>query len=201
MTTMQALEWIRRWPLASYFLLAFAFSWAIMVPLVLGSYGLVPTVEPIPLLILMGYGPTFAALVVSATVGGRAAVGGLLRAATHLAGRVAVVGGGAVRQWPDRGGSARGLRVAGELAPGPTGAGATAPAAGCPDVRHQWGGERGGDRVAGVRDAATARALWDGGDRRGAGCNRDDLSPADLLQQWRVGGGGAGGHAVSRRSL
>jgi membrane protease YdiL (CAAX protease family) len=69
---------IRRHPLAAFFVLAFALTWAIMVPLVLGSYGIIPFPEFLPLLIVMGYGPTFAALIVTAAVGGRQAVRALL---------------------------------------------------------------------------------------------------------------------------
>lgn len=70
---------IKRHSLVSFFILAFAFSWAIMIPQVLGSYGLIPFPELVPLLIVMGYGPTFAALVVTAAVGGRPAIRPLLR--------------------------------------------------------------------------------------------------------------------------
>ena len=70
---------IRRHPLIAFFVLAFGLTWAIMVPQVLGSYGLIPFPEFIPLLILMGYGPTFAALIVTGALGGRAAIGQLLR--------------------------------------------------------------------------------------------------------------------------
>jgi uncharacterized protein len=69
---------IRRHPLVSFFVLAFGLTWAIMVPQVLGSHGLVPFPEFLPLLIVMGYGPTFAALIVTGVLGGRAAIKGLL---------------------------------------------------------------------------------------------------------------------------
>jgi hypothetical protein len=70
---------IRRHPLVSFFLLAFGLTWAIMVPQVLGSYGLIPVPEFVPLLIVMGYGPTFAALLVTGAVDGRPAIGALLK--------------------------------------------------------------------------------------------------------------------------
>jgi len=73
-----ALNAVRRYPLISFFVLAFGLTWAIMVPQVLGSYGLIPFPELIPLLIVMGYGPTFAAVIMSAVLGGRSAVGELL---------------------------------------------------------------------------------------------------------------------------
>ena len=45
---------IRKHPLISFFILAFGLTWAIMVPQVLGSYGLLPFPEFVPLLIVMG---------------------------------------------------------------------------------------------------------------------------------------------------
>ena len=69
---------VRRHPLVAFFVLAFGLTWAIMVPLVLASYGLVPFPEALPLLVAMGYGPTFAALLVTGALGGRPAVRGLL---------------------------------------------------------------------------------------------------------------------------
>jgi membrane protease YdiL (CAAX protease family) len=69
---------IRKHPLISFFILAFGLTWAIMVPQVLGSYGLLPFPEFVPLLIVMGYGPTFAALIVTGALGGRPAVKALL---------------------------------------------------------------------------------------------------------------------------
>jgi len=72
------LKLIRNHPLISFFLLAFGLSWGILIPLVLSSYGLVPA-PPFPLLIVMGYGPTTAAIVMSTVVGGRAEVKALLK--------------------------------------------------------------------------------------------------------------------------
>src|SRR5690242_10900822 len=46
--TLAWLAVIRRHPLISFFVLAFGLTWAIMVPLVLGSYGLIPFPEFIP---------------------------------------------------------------------------------------------------------------------------------------------------------
>ena len=69
---------IRRHPVRAFFALAFAFSWAIMIPLTLSSYGLFPFPGGVPLLIVMGYGPTFAAIAVTAALGGWPAVRALL---------------------------------------------------------------------------------------------------------------------------
>ena len=69
---------VRRHPLIAFFFLAFALSWAFMVPLVLASHGLIPFPDAVPLLVVIGYGPTFAAVLVTGALGGRAAVRGLL---------------------------------------------------------------------------------------------------------------------------
>ena len=59
-------------------MLAFGFSWALMVPLSLASWGLLVFPASLPVLVLMGYGRTFAALVVTGAVGGWAAIRALL---------------------------------------------------------------------------------------------------------------------------
>jgi membrane protease YdiL (CAAX protease family) len=71
-------QFIRRHPLIAFFILAFAFAWSILIPLALSSYGLVAK-PPDVLLLVMGYGPTLAAIAVSLVLGGRAEVGRLLR--------------------------------------------------------------------------------------------------------------------------
>ena len=83
-TTQQAswLDAVRRHPLVAFFALAFGLSWSILVPMTLASYGLVPFPggnDALPLLIFMGYGPTLAAVLVSGALGGRAAIGALLK--------------------------------------------------------------------------------------------------------------------------
>jgi uncharacterized protein len=72
------LQFVRNHPLLSFFTLAFVLAWSILIPLVLSSYGLMPA-PPVPLLIAMGYAPTFAALAVSMAIGGGAEVKGLLK--------------------------------------------------------------------------------------------------------------------------
>jgi membrane protease YdiL (CAAX protease family) len=62
----------------AFFVLAFALTWAIMIPLVLSSYGLFPFPDAVPLLIVMGYGATFAAVIVTGALGGRPAIRALL---------------------------------------------------------------------------------------------------------------------------
>lgn len=69
---------LRRHPLAVFFGLAFALPWSVMIPMALASRGLIDGAPPIPLLLLAGYGPTIAALVTAALVGGGTAVRSLL---------------------------------------------------------------------------------------------------------------------------
>jgi membrane protease YdiL (CAAX protease family) len=62
--------WIARHPLLAFFGLAFSISWSFMLADGLGSYGLIPfrltlNGPGLILVLLMSYGPTFAALIVS----------------------------------------------------------------------------------------------------------------------------------------
>jgi uncharacterized protein len=77
-TSVDPRAWVRQHPLLSYCVLAFACSWAIMVPLTLASWGLLAFPASLPVFVLMGYGPTFAALIVTGALGGRAAIRSLL---------------------------------------------------------------------------------------------------------------------------
>ncbi len=70
---------MKRYPLFLFLVLTFGFSWPIMIADALGSRGLLPFRMPIVLLILMGYGPSFAALLVTGFVGGPSAIRSLLR--------------------------------------------------------------------------------------------------------------------------
>jgi membrane protease YdiL (CAAX protease family) len=72
------LVFIRNHPLVSFFALAFGLTWAIMIPGVVASYGLIDFPNAVPLLLVMSYGPTIAAIAVSASLGGRAAIKSLL---------------------------------------------------------------------------------------------------------------------------
>jgi membrane protease YdiL (CAAX protease family) len=72
-------SFVRRHQLTTYFLLAFGLSWAILVPTVLASYGLFTIPMAGALLLVMGYGPTFAAVIASAAIGGRPEVKALLK--------------------------------------------------------------------------------------------------------------------------
>jgi membrane protease YdiL (CAAX protease family) len=70
---------IRQHPLITFFVLAFGIAWAILIPSVLSSYGLISLPGSTVLLLVMGYGPTIAAVVVSALIGGRTEIRALLR--------------------------------------------------------------------------------------------------------------------------
>jgi membrane protease YdiL (CAAX protease family) len=69
---------LRRHPLAVFFALAFGLAWAVLVPMALASRGLTSFEPPIPLLVLTGHGPTFAAVAAAWLADGRAGVGRLL---------------------------------------------------------------------------------------------------------------------------
>jgi membrane protease YdiL (CAAX protease family) len=67
---------IRAFPLAAYFVLAYALSWLILVP---AGLGMLPDSSAGVLVWLPPFGPAVAAFVVTARIGGRPAVGQLLR--------------------------------------------------------------------------------------------------------------------------
>jgi CAAX protease family protein len=69
---------IRRYPLTAFFILAYALSWPYMIVDALGSHSLLPFRLPVLLFIPMGYGPTFAALIVTGVLAGKAGIRTLL---------------------------------------------------------------------------------------------------------------------------
>lgn len=74
---------IQRYPLLAFFVLAFGFTWPFLIADVLGSYGLIPfrlqSSGPLVLVsIVTGYGPAFAALIVTAVTSGKAGIRTLL---------------------------------------------------------------------------------------------------------------------------
>lgn len=70
---------LRQYPLTGFFLLAYALTWPYMIMDALGSHGLLPFRLPVLLWIPMGYGPTFAALIVTGAISGKAGIRLLLR--------------------------------------------------------------------------------------------------------------------------
>jgi uncharacterized protein len=74
---------IRGHPLLAFFILAFGLTWPYEIVDVLGSRGVLPirielSGPELPFILLAGYGPTFAALIVAAMVQGRAGMRSLL---------------------------------------------------------------------------------------------------------------------------
>jgi uncharacterized protein len=69
---------IRRYPLTAFFVLAYALSWPYMIVDALGSHGLLAFRLPMLLWIPMGYGPTFAALIITAALAGKTGIRTLL---------------------------------------------------------------------------------------------------------------------------
>jgi membrane protease YdiL (CAAX protease family) len=79
---------ITRWPLATFFTLAFGLAWSFLIADALGQRGLIPfrltlSGPGLILALLMSYAPTLAALFVAGRSEGRAGVWSLLRAATR----------------------------------------------------------------------------------------------------------------------
>jgi membrane protease YdiL (CAAX protease family) len=75
MNTMTARQiFIQRYPLFSFFLLVFGLTWPFLIVDALGSHGVFSFRLSIPLLILTGYMPTLAALIVIGLTKGRAGI-------------------------------------------------------------------------------------------------------------------------------
>ena len=70
---------IRKYPLASFFVLAIGLTWIFLITDALGSHGILPFRLPIPLLVVTGYMPTLAAVIVAGQTKGRESVRTLLR--------------------------------------------------------------------------------------------------------------------------
>jgi uncharacterized protein len=78
--SVQAREsFIQKYPLVNFFLLAFGLTWIFMIADALGSHGILPFRLSIPLMIVMGYMPTLAALIVTGLTKGKAGVRALFR--------------------------------------------------------------------------------------------------------------------------
>jgi CAAX protease family protein len=72
-------NFMQRYPLPAFFLLTFGLTWIFMITDAFGSRGIVPFRLPIPLLIVMGYMPTLAAMIVTWQIKGREGVRALFK--------------------------------------------------------------------------------------------------------------------------
>ncbi len=82
-TTVQSKEsFIQKYPLFSFFVLAIGLTWVFMITDALGSHNIVPFRLPIPLMVVMGYMPTLAAVIVAYKTEGRNGVRALFRKLT-----------------------------------------------------------------------------------------------------------------------
>ena len=72
-------SFVQRHPLIAFFLLAIGLTWIFLVTDALGSRGIIPFRLPLPLLLVMGYMPTLAAVLVTGATKGLAGIGALFR--------------------------------------------------------------------------------------------------------------------------
>ena len=72
-------SFVQKYPLASFFLLAIGLTWIFMITDALGSHGILPFRLPLPLMVVMGYMPTVAAVIVTRLTQGKDAVRALFR--------------------------------------------------------------------------------------------------------------------------
>jgi membrane protease YdiL (CAAX protease family) len=79
-TALQTKEsFIQKHPLISFFVLAIGLTWIFMITDALGSHNILPFRLPLPLMVVMGYMPTLAAVIVTAQTKGRDGVRALFR--------------------------------------------------------------------------------------------------------------------------
>jgi membrane protease YdiL (CAAX protease family) len=67
-------SFVQKYPLATFFLLAIGLTWIFMITDALGSHGILPFRLPLPLMLVMGYMPTLAAVIVAGRMQGKAGV-------------------------------------------------------------------------------------------------------------------------------
>ncbi len=73
--SVQVKKWIvQKYPLTTFFILAIGLTWIFMIADALGSQGILPFRLPLPLMIVMGYMPTLAAVIVTGKTRGRQGV-------------------------------------------------------------------------------------------------------------------------------
>lgn len=70
---------LQKYPLIGFFVLAIGLTWIFMITDALGSHNIIPFRLPIPLLIVMGYMPTVAAVIVARATQGKEGVRALFR--------------------------------------------------------------------------------------------------------------------------
>ncbi len=79
-TSVQTKEsFVQKYPLVSFFLLAFGLTWIFMITDALGSHDILHFRLPLPLMIVMGYMPTLAAVIVTRATKGKEGVRALFR--------------------------------------------------------------------------------------------------------------------------
>lgn len=82
-TSIQAkVSFTQKYPLISFFLLAIGLTWVFMIPDALGSHGILPFRLSLPLMVVMGYMPTLAAVIVTGITEGREGIRALFRKLT-----------------------------------------------------------------------------------------------------------------------
>lgn len=72
-------SFIQRYPLPAFFVLAIGLTWMFMIPDALGSHSIIPFRLPLPLMVVMGYMPTLAAVIVTGLTAGRQGLAALFR--------------------------------------------------------------------------------------------------------------------------
>ncbi len=72
-------SFVQKYPLFSFFMLAIGLTWIFMIIDALGSHGILPFRLPLPLMVVMGYMPTLAAVLVAFWTKGREGVKNLLK--------------------------------------------------------------------------------------------------------------------------
>src|SRR5574339_232158 len=70
---------VRKYPLTIFFFLAIGLTWIFMIADALGSQGILSFRLPLPLMLVMGYMPTLAAVIVVGKTQGKAGVRALFR--------------------------------------------------------------------------------------------------------------------------
>jgi uncharacterized protein len=75
-------SYIQKNPLLSFFLLAIGLTWIFMITDALGSHNMIPFRLPLPLMVVMGYMPTLAAVIVTGATRGKEGVRALFRKLT-----------------------------------------------------------------------------------------------------------------------